>query len=581
MDKEEYNDKMNQLLNDNETYKKERKDRTNTLQNKNNAFVKRLKSLNLINDKEEVRLSKNDSRAPRIKTLPKIHKPNVPMRPIVATYDSPCYNLSKFLDPILKNLIDKDVNITCSYEFQKFITTSEKVDNSILVSFDVINLFTNVPVHTTLDIIETRWEELNCNIPQELFMNMLRFCLYECSYFLYQGDIYNQIKGVAMGNPLAPTIAAIYMDFHIKNTIGKMKDQPRFFKKYVDDCITEIKYDEIDNILETLNSYNSDIQFTYEAQTDKSINFLDMQVINDPENKFYLTDWYYKDTASLRIMNYKSCHPTRYKRNIVGEISNRILSLSDRQFWNKNIKLMKSILRENNYPQNFVNKIINNRIRNFGNPKIIITPPPSESLQSSFRSLTYIKGMSENLEKLFRKQMPEIKVAHKIIKSNKLLFSNMKDKIGIMESSDVVYSVSCKKETCHATYIGQTSRYLKTRLKEHENNIKKVIKNNNEMSLIEPPISTENIQSPRKARIYGVPRSPENKKSAITAHARKCKHGFNLDQTKILQKEKNLRKRLILESIEIIKNTNSCNTRSDIENINDTYMDLITKISHQ
>jgi len=219
---------------------------------------------------------------------------------------------------------------------------------------------------------------------------------------VYQKQFYKQIHGIAMGNPLAPTVAAIYMDHHIKNTIHKMPDRPRFFKKYVDDCITEVKVEDIDGMLMILNSYDENIRFTYEAQKNNVIQFLDMSILSEENNFNYITDWFQKKTASGRILNYNSCHPARIKRNVVKELSNRILSLSHPKFWEKNIKEIKNILKQNNYPSGYVNSIIKKKIQSLKIPKIIITPPePPE-----YRSLTYIESMSENLEKLFHKEIP-------------------------------------------------------------------------------------------------------------------------------------------------------------------------------
>jgi len=190
-----------------------------------------------------------------------------------------------------------------------------------------------------------------------------------------------------------------------------------------------------------------------------------------------------------------------------------------------------------------------------------------------------VENISENLEKLFYKEVPEIKIAHRMWKSNASLFSNMKDRISTLENSNVVYKVECNKDTCNASYIGHTSRLLKYRLKEHETSTNKVVRSDLKTNLIvvQPITPTRQNSKNKRSREYMIPRSPEKyqKNTALKTHAQKYNHTFNILGAKVLQKEKNLRKRLILESIEIIKNNNACNTRSDTDNISESYMDMI------
>ena len=84
---------------------------------------------------------------PKFYGLPKIHKPNVPKRPIVASQGSPTYVLAKYPVEILKPVVRKSEHHVVNSE--EFVTKMEQIrlsKNDILVSFDVVSLFTNVPV---------------------------------------------------------------------------------------------------------------------------------------------------------------------------------------------------------------------------------------------------------------------------------------------------------------------------------------------------------------------------------------------------------------------------------------------------
>ena len=91
--------------------------------------------------------------------LPKLHKPNIPLRPIVSSIGSPTYNLSKELARILSPLRGKTTSyIKNSSHFVEMIKDRTISESDLMVSFDVKSLFTRVPIKECLEIAE---EKLN------------------------------------------------------------------------------------------------------------------------------------------------------------------------------------------------------------------------------------------------------------------------------------------------------------------------------------------------------------------------------------------------------------------------------------
>ena len=97
MDTLKYEDKMTNFLSDESTYRLLEKDPTPSLQRKMNATLLQLKKDRKIPTTKYNTLRCSSGRIPSIYGLPKIHKPDVPLRPIVSFYSSPTYELSKFL----------------------------------------------------------------------------------------------------------------------------------------------------------------------------------------------------------------------------------------------------------------------------------------------------------------------------------------------------------------------------------------------------------------------------------------------------------------------------------------------------
>ena len=97
MDRDKYNEKILAMLSDEDVYRQLKSDPTAGLERKMNST--------LLNLNKCSRLRSSGGLTPRFYGLPKIHKQNVPLRPIVSFYTSPTYQLSKHLLYILTPLV--------------------------------------------------------------------------------------------------------------------------------------------------------------------------------------------------------------------------------------------------------------------------------------------------------------------------------------------------------------------------------------------------------------------------------------------------------------------------------------------
>ena len=84
---------------------------------------------------------------PRIYGLPKIHKPEIPLRPIVSCVNTFAYDLSAHLADILYPLSgESDYTVPNSSYFVSTISNERIQENEVMVAADVESLFTNVPI---------------------------------------------------------------------------------------------------------------------------------------------------------------------------------------------------------------------------------------------------------------------------------------------------------------------------------------------------------------------------------------------------------------------------------------------------
>ena len=85
-------------------------------------------------------------------------------------------------------------------------------------SVDVDSLFTNIPLAETIDICtDTLFENMEkVGLSKIEFKELLSLATKE-SYFIFNGQLYKQVDGVAMGSPLGPTLANAFLVHFEKN----------------------------------------------------------------------------------------------------------------------------------------------------------------------------------------------------------------------------------------------------------------------------------------------------------------------------------------------------------------------------
>ena len=140
----------------------------------------------------------------------------------------------------------------------------------------------------------------------------------------------------------------------------------------------------------------------------------------------------------------------------------------------------------------------------------------------------------------------EINIAFKPNKTINTLFSKQKSKIKKHQQNNVVYEIQCAEKNCQKVYIGQTKRSLDTRINEHKRSIEQ-----------------------------------EKTTTALSQNMLENKHTPDFDNIRILEREKRLSKRLMLESLHIKKNqANAINKKEDCDNVSCLYTPILTEL-HQ
>ena len=181
------------------------------------------------------------SRIPLFYMLPKIHKPTIPGRPIISGCDSPTEKLSIFVDHYLKTLVPltpsyiKDTN---HFLQQIFTLPTPLPHNTLLVTLDVVSLYTNIPheegIAASLEALSTLPSD--STPPLQVFHRFLTFTL-KHNFFSFNNQFYLQLQGTAMGTRMAPSYANIFMAKLESQLLKHSPNRhlPLLWKRFIDD----------------------------------------------------------------------------------------------------------------------------------------------------------------------------------------------------------------------------------------------------------------------------------------------------------------------------------------------------------
>ena len=153
--------------------------------------------------------------SPKYYRLPKIHKPGIPLRPIISSTGTVTYNKAKELARILKPLVGlSSHHVHNTRDFIDHIKDIRLRQEESIISYDVASLFTSVPIQPALKIIQQSLvteQDLHNRTSKSIqqIISLLEFSLTSTT-FVFQGQYYQQMEGAAMGSPLSPIVPNIF-----------------------------------------------------------------------------------------------------------------------------------------------------------------------------------------------------------------------------------------------------------------------------------------------------------------------------------------------------------------------------------
>lgn len=235
MDRTDYIQKAQDLLNNKNHYTLQDINLTNNITKVINQFLISVQA-KIPEDIYQFNRIKH-TRTPVFYILPKIHKIDIPGRPIVSAIGGPTEKISATVDYYLKPLAQlvpsyiKDTN-----DFLLKLENLGKIPtDSLLVTADVSSLYTSIPHR---DGILAAKEALDANNqsspPTWILLRFLHLVLTK-NCFEFDGKFYLQTQGTSMGTKCAPNYAIIFMDQLEQKFLNQQTIKPMVWWRYVDD----------------------------------------------------------------------------------------------------------------------------------------------------------------------------------------------------------------------------------------------------------------------------------------------------------------------------------------------------------
>ena len=128
----------------------------------------------------------------------------------------------------------------------------------VMTSYDVKALFTSVPVDPSIQIVQHKLSQdptlhQRTSMSIQNIVTLLGFCP-KNTYFLFPGKYYEQVHGGAMGYPISPLIANLFMEEFKVRALSTFPHPPRLWLRFVDDPFVIIKAGNSQQPLQHINS---------------------------------------------------------------------------------------------------------------------------------------------------------------------------------------------------------------------------------------------------------------------------------------------------------------------------------------
>ena len=298
-------------------------------------------------------------------------------------------------------------------------------------------------------------------------------------HFTFKSRTCVQTDSVAMASLLGLVLADIVMIELENSLLPKLTKYITFWKRYVDDTIYFVTKGTTEFIISVLNSFNKNIQFTFEKENNETITFSDI-LISRKRNDI-ITTVYRKSTCNDTYLNWNGFAPATWKGGTLKTLVERAYVIcSANQLLERELKYLENLFHEkNNCLKYIVKQILDKAFEEHSRKKATNTTLDQQN-ETEYKTekkhlliLPY-QGKSgdviiKSMKKRFRNLLPRCIVPKIVFKGSKLSWKfQVEDRTIFSHNHDIIYHGTCPENGYPPyNYVGQTARRISERVLDH------------------------------------------------------------------------------------------------------------------
>ena len=333
-----------------------------------------------------------------------------------------------------------------------------------MVSYDVTALFTKVSTDRALAAVRTAIEDMEDEelpVRKEDYVKLVSLCV-KFGPFVFNNEEYRQHRGLAMGSPLSPVMASLYMEVLERNEYTRIMGRRTDWFRFVDDILAIVpRNTNISSKMRRLNAVDKDIQFTVEHEVENKLPFLDTLIWRQSDGAKFSV--YRKPTNKDDVIHYFSAHSDRVKSGVVIGFFLRAFRICSEEYLEPELEYIHKVFTGLKYPVGLLCKLKEKALRIRNRPKEDRESTEREN-HISVPNTQHSSEMDQYLREAGVKIVRSVGVRIRDITKGKTM------KIGAESNNSIVYRIPCSG--CPTAYYGETGRGLDKRVYEHRNDVK-------------------------------------------------------------------------------------------------------------